>query len=89
MPYSLKLRGAVRRMGAQEKAPLPDAAIQRQVRTQWTAVLRGMRHSLPTRRMDTARRKARGMALHEPPGLWKEILPAFSDAGRGPLNRPY
>lgn len=57
--------------------------IQRQVCTQRTAVLRGMRHSLPTRRMDTARRKARGMALHEPPGLWKEILPAFSDAGRG------
>ena len=32
--------------------------------------------------MDAARRKARGMALYEPPGLWKEILPAFSDAGR-------
>ena len=43
----------------------------------------GNTNAIPTRRMDTARRKARGMALHEPPGLWKEILPAFSDARRG------
>ena len=81
---AVQLEIARRRAQAhKKKRPYRTRQIQRQVCTQRTAVLRGMRHSLPTRRMDTARRKARGMALHEPPGLWKEILPAFSDARRG------
>ena len=58
--------------------------LQRQVRTQRSAVLRRVRHSVPQSGVDAARRETCRMALQQPIGLWQEILQRISDAGRSP-----
>ena len=48
--------------------------LQREIRPQRSAVLRRVRHGLPPRGVDTARREAHRVALLQPSGLRKEIL---------------
>lgn len=61
--------------------------LQREIRPQRSAVLRRVRHGLPPRGVDTARREAHRVALLQPSGLRKEYCEHSPTLDEAPLQQ--